>query len=94
MIRLLTAHDPDELARGSIRAVVEFADHYADVTFSRDAPPELGATYPKEQYGDFETFAAIYGKFDPWAIFLERPVELASLSWTALDAAIKTSEVK
>ncbi len=44
------------------------------------------AEYPKSEYGEYEHFAAILGKFDPHTRFFKEPKEVAKLDYQGLEA--------
>ena len=44
------------------------------------------AEYPKSEYGEYERFAAILGKFDPYARFFIEPKEVEKLDYEVLEA--------
>ena len=39
-----------------------------------------GFEYQKSDYQDYEHFAAVYGKFEPYMFFLEKPVPIESMT--------------
>ena len=50
------------------------------------------AEYPKSEYGEYEHFAAILGKFDPYTRFFKEPKEVAKLDYQGLEALARKEE--
>ena len=46
-------------------------------------------TYPKKDYPNYEHFAAVIGKFDPYSRFLREPIPLLARTEGALLAAME-----
>ncbi len=45
--------------------------------------------YPKSRYGEYERFATILGKFDPYAMFFVEPSEISVLGYQELQAILR-----
>ena len=69
--------------------ILDMGDHYMDFHMVAGVV-SLGKTYPKSEYKDYETFAGVMGKFDPYTIFLQNPVVIAALTKTEIDNAFKS----
>ena len=76
--------------------IIWYADdaNYIKAIVSKDNKVEIDVTvpierYPAGKYGSdkltgYEYFAAVMGKFNPYTIFMETPVEIDSLDYKAL----------
>ena len=54
---------------------------------------EYGAEYKKTDYHDYEHFAAVIGKFNPYTFFLEKPIKVESVTRDSIEGAWeKTTE--
>jgi hypothetical protein len=47
----------------------------------------------KSEYRDYEHFAAIMGKFDPYTFFLEHPIEISSLDYETLISTLRLPNI-
>lgn len=69
--------------------VLDMGDHYMDFHMVNGVV-SLGTVYPKSDYKDYETFAGVMGKFDPYTVFLETPVPITALTRVEIDNAFKS----
>ena len=78
-----------EPIKGGFGGFIDDGPSYFSFTALNGEDVELGYEYRKEQYADYETFAAIFGKFDPYVFFLKEPVEIEELTFESLQEAAR-----
>jgi hypothetical protein len=84
MLKILSIEDCD----GAIIGYIENEEVYRsfevtpyDTRFTGD--------FQKSEYGEYERFAAIIGKFDPYAMFFIEPKVISSLNYKELQSIVK-----
>ena len=74
LIAIETAHD--KYANG----YVERDSEYIEFGIDADGQVAYGKGIPTTRYRDYEHFAGVIGKFDPYAVFLKKPVKIKKLT--------------
>ncbi len=84
MLRILSIED----CNGVFGGYLEDGEVYR---YFEVSPQEvlLEYEYPKSEYGEYERFAAIIGKFDPYAMFFIEPREVSTLGYKELESIVK-----
>jgi len=65
------------MAKGRIDGYLEIEDEYVEFESVKGQPVRIENTFPKTRYEDYESFAQVIGKFDPYTLFFEKPVEIS-----------------
>jgi len=84
MLKILSIED----CNGSFTGYVEDGELYRYFEVSPQGV-HLTSEYPKSEYGEYERFAAIIGKFDPYAMFFIEPKEVSNLGYKELQFIVK-----
>ena len=63
----------------------EEIENYVDFTLPSSGKIKLNYKYKKADFGDYEHFAAVMGKFDPYVMFLKNPINVDSVTVEELD---------
>jgi hypothetical protein len=63
---------------------VEDGALYRKLIIEDDKPPEELVSVPTSKYKDYEHFVGVMGKFNPYTIFTEKPVDLPSLDFDVI----------
>ena len=84
-MKLISIEDCQDCMTGFI----DDGDVYRSFTLRENNELRFNRDYPKERYADYDTFATIFGKFDPYVFFLKEPVEIDDLTFENLREAIK-----
>jgi len=84
MLKILSIED----CGGTFTGYVEDGEVYRYFEVSPQRV-DLTSEYPKSEYGEYEHFAAIIGKFDPYAMFFKEPKEISNLGYKELQSIVK-----
>jgi hypothetical protein len=84
MLKILSIED----CNGVFIGYVEDGEMYRSFEVT---PTEIHFTgnFQKSEYGEFERFAAIIGKFDPYAMFFIEPKVISALNYEELQSIVK-----
>lgn len=80
-----------EKAENTFIGYVEDGPDYKSFTVREDGVVIFDQTFPKKRFKNYEHFAGVMGKFDPYAFFFEKPIEIERLDYSELS---KLKEVK
>ena len=78
-----------ERIKGGFSGFIEDGPCYFSFTALKGEDVELEREYQKARYWDYETFAAVMGKFNPYIFFLKEPVEIEALTFESLQKAAR-----
>jgi hypothetical protein len=77
------------VGKDTARAIVENEKSYDDIVVTRAGGMELIRTFPKDEYGDYDKFWNIMGKWDPDFEFLKKPIEIKEISFNSFKEALR-----
>ena len=63
---------------------IEGGQHYKAFVLTCENALSYDQTFPKNNYKNYEHFAGVMGKFDPYAVFLREPIEIERPSFDKL----------
>lgn len=71
----------------TIVPVVSFEDKYKIYIVNSDDSIMIDGVFNKSDYTDFEHFALVFGKFEPYVYFMKKPVVAKDLRFDTLRKA-------
>ena len=80
-----------ERAGNTFIGYVEDGHDYKSFEVHEDGTVVFDQAFPKKRFKNYEHFAGVIGKFDPYAFFFEKPIEIERLDYSELS---KLKEVK
>ena len=82
------------LVKGKDRIVciISLEDQYQEYVVYKNGEVDIRTTFKKSQYTDYEHFALVFGKFEPYVFFARKPIPIKDIRFETLEEAL--SDVK
>jgi hypothetical protein len=71
-----------------INGYLDDGESYRDFSLRPGNVVKYGPAIPKRDFRDLEHFAGVIGKFDPYALVLEEPIEVEGLEFERVRAIV------
>ena len=71
-----------------IICIISLPDQYKRYEVYKDGDVMMGDPMPKSEYKDYEHFALVFGKFEPYVFFAQKPIPIKDNRFETLEKAL------